>query len=128
MAGVGRMTWNNSDVYHGEWRYNKANGKGIFVDNQGSTYNGEWVDDQQHGLGFESWENGAITFRGMYTNGKRTDTANSNGQMVLTTKANCKKVYSGVRAFSSSPQMRKCTKALLQQACSKDGVDCQPQT
>lgn len=71
MSGVGRMTWNNADVYHGEWRYNKANGKGIFVDNQGSTYDGEWVDDQQHGLGFESWENGAITFRGMYAFGKK---------------------------------------------------------
>jgi len=46
MSGTGRMTWNNGDVYQGEWKNNKANGHGIFVDSQGSTYDGEWIDDQ----------------------------------------------------------------------------------
>jgi hypothetical protein len=39
------MTHANGDMYEGQWREDKANGHGIFIDANSAMYTGEWVDD-----------------------------------------------------------------------------------
>jgi len=38
MCGRGRMTHAGGDIYEGEWKDDKANGEGTFVDKDGATY------------------------------------------------------------------------------------------
>lgn len=50
------MTHANGDIYEGNWKDDKANGYGIFIDlNNNAKYEGYWLDDQQHGEGIETW-------------------------------------------------------------------------
>ena len=58
------MTHANGDIYEGQWRDDKANGNGVFVDANNAMYTGEWVDDTQHGYGEEQWDNGAARYKG----------------------------------------------------------------
>jgi len=51
-------------MYEGQWRDDKANGNGVFVDANNAMYTGEWVDDTQHGYGEEQWDNGAARYKG----------------------------------------------------------------
>ena len=50
--GRGIFSWNNGDVYEGEWRYNLQNGKGKFTYADGGYFQGDWLNDEQHGYGF----------------------------------------------------------------------------
>lgn len=36
----------DGDVYEGEWRNDKANGKGMLINSDGIVYEGEWKDDK----------------------------------------------------------------------------------
>ena len=59
---------------NGEWKDDKANGQGTFVDSNGAMYEGQWVDDQQHGHGKETWgEQGGqtATYTGQFYKGKK---------------------------------------------------------
>lgn len=42
---MGRMTHANGDIYQGEWKDDKANGVGTFVDTNGARYVGQWSND-----------------------------------------------------------------------------------
>ena len=46
------------ESYTGEWRDNKANGKGEHVWSTGDRYIGEWLDFLKHGFGTDYFANG----------------------------------------------------------------------
>ena len=67
--GRGRMTHANGDYYEGDWKADRAQGKGIFV-GQEASYEGEWANDKQHGTGIETWANGS-RYVGQFRFGKK---------------------------------------------------------
>ena len=66
----------DGDVYEGEWKDDKANGKGTYTHANGARYQGDWRDDKQHGFGIETWPDGAI-YEGQYFEGKKMARASS---------------------------------------------------
>jgi len=57
--GPGIQVWPDGARYEGEWRDNKANGKGKFWHADGDIYDGEWFDDKANGQGEYTHTNGA---------------------------------------------------------------------
>ena len=49
--GNGTMTWNNGDVYHGQWKYGKMSGLGTMTWHNGVTYRGNWRNNKRNGFG-----------------------------------------------------------------------------
>jgi hypothetical protein len=70
MEGLGRMYFENEDVYEGEFRNNKAHGKGKYMQANGSVYVGDFKKDKQHGMGNEVWSNGSV-YTGEYKHGQK---------------------------------------------------------
>ncbi len=90
-SGVGRVAWDNGDVfegtllvgkrqghgvftwsggqYNGQWVDDRAVGKGELIFKNGDRYEGEVVDSIAHGEGFMKFASGD-TYRGAFTNGK----------------------------------------------------------
>lgn len=67
--GIGKMIYQNGNIYEGEWANDRRNGKGkqIYID--GSTYEGEWSNDSIQGKG--TWiENNGKKYVGDFANGK----------------------------------------------------------
>lgn len=48
-CGKGVQLWKDGAKYEGEWRDNKANGRGTFYHVNGDLYEGEFRDDQANG-------------------------------------------------------------------------------
>ena len=48
---MGFQEWHDGTRYFGEWKDNKANGKGQIDYADKDTYCGEWVDNRCHGYG-----------------------------------------------------------------------------
>jgi len=57
--GPGTQVWPDGAKYEGEWRFNKANGKGKFWHADGDVYEGAWEDDKANGYGVYVHVNGA---------------------------------------------------------------------
>jgi hypothetical protein len=55
--GKGKMTFANGDVYEGDWKDNKRDGKGKETFANGNVYEGDWKDDKRNGKGKETWAN-----------------------------------------------------------------------
>lgn len=66
------MTHANGDIYQGQWRDGKANGFGVYVDQQGHMYVGEWLNDQYHGEGCETWNYKQIKYEGNFIEAQKT--------------------------------------------------------
>jgi len=49
--GHGEQVWPDSAKYVGDWRDNKAHGKGKFVHVDGDIYEGYWANDKANGRG-----------------------------------------------------------------------------
>ena len=49
--GYGVQIWPDGARYEGEWRRNKAHGKGKFWHVDGDVFDGEWKDDKANGYG-----------------------------------------------------------------------------
>ncbi len=49
----------DGDCYEGEWREDKAHGKGKYLHANNAYYEGDWSYDKQHGIGYEFWPDGA---------------------------------------------------------------------
>jgi hypothetical protein len=83
--GHGVMTWDNGDVYTGEFFNGNRHGHGTLVFHDGTEYVGEWECNLQHGIGTRRWNNGDC-YTGQYQNGKRTGEGRfyySNGDMYI---------------------------------------------
>lgn len=63
----GQLTSPNGQVYVGEFRNLKRNGKGSCVYADGSKYEGNWLEDMEHG-------NGRIVTEGVWEKGKKVST------------------------------------------------------
>ena len=66
------MTHSDGDVYQGQWKDGKSNGKGTLIDDAGSIYIGDWEDDKQHGVGKEIWDKGALVYIGQFVDSDKT--------------------------------------------------------
>ena len=45
--GSGKMTFDNGDVYEGNWHNGKMHGKGIYKSNDGKVFEGNWVNGER---------------------------------------------------------------------------------
>lgn len=64
--GLGRMEFRDTgDVYSGQWKDNKRDGKGTYVWASGSKYEGEFQHDRMTGVGRTTWVNGSVSTSGM---------------------------------------------------------------
>ena len=66
--GPGVQVWPDNAKYEGEWRENKANGRGKFWHADGDIYEGEWEDDVKHGKGAVFLATGEVV-RGVWIQG-----------------------------------------------------------
>ena len=62
--------YGNGDVYNGEWKNSKKNGKGIIVYKSGNKYDGYWEEGKKSGKGIYYFKNGDF-FKGEWKNGKK---------------------------------------------------------
>ena len=58
--GIGKMEYNNGDIYNGNWSQNKKQGKGEMIYKNGDKYKGNWKNDVKHGEGIMKYSNGQI--------------------------------------------------------------------
>ncbi len=69
-----RNSWKNKiRVFYlsiGDWKDDKAHGKGSYNHTDGAYYEGLWFEDKQHGDGVETWPDGA-KYVGKYDMGKK---------------------------------------------------------
>lgn len=57
--GFGTKVNPDGSRYQGEWRFDKKNGKGLYIyGNNDGTYEGEWRDNKRHGKGVRVYGNG----------------------------------------------------------------------
>ena len=56
--GYGTMTWENGDVYVGDWKNDLREGWGVFTSHTGIQYVGEWIASQREGFGVCTHPNG----------------------------------------------------------------------
>jgi len=66
-TSIGTYSYADGGKYQGEWRDNKRNGKGKFIDHDNNEYNGDWKDDKRQGIGVMRYCNGE-TFSGEWQN------------------------------------------------------------
>lgn len=60
MAGRGKFTWPNGDVYDGDWSNDKPNGMGIYTFKEsGARYVGQMKDGKRHGYGTYNFKDGS---------------------------------------------------------------------
>ena len=65
----GVQTFNNGDVYTGEFLDGKKHGQGVLTTKSNRMYKGGWKNDVPHGAGINSFPNGK-TYEGEYKDGK----------------------------------------------------------
>ena len=58
--GKGTMTWNNGDVYNGQWKYGKMSGRGTMTRHDGTSYTGNWRNDKMNGFGSFRYANNKV--------------------------------------------------------------------
>jgi len=69
--GIGLMTFDNGDVYYGDWKYGKMDGNGIILDSNGyPVYEGEFTNDMMDGRGTQVYSNKDY-YQGQYSNSKK---------------------------------------------------------
>ena len=64
------MKWHNGDIYTGEWKNDKQNGKGKLIKHNQDIYEGAFSDGMLNGNVSVSYADGSV-FRGIYKNNKR---------------------------------------------------------
>ncbi len=58
LSGVGRVKWDNGNVFDGTLLAGKAEGKGSMSWANGDRFEGDWKNDLQHGMGRMNYANG----------------------------------------------------------------------
>jgi len=69
--GYGKTVYNSGDVYEGENKYDKFDGKGTYTWADGTSYSGEWKNDLKHGQGTYIWNNGD-KYEGSFVDDKKS--------------------------------------------------------
>ncbi|GMH76037.1 hypothetical protein TL16_g06949 [Triparma laevis f. inornata] len=69
--GIGEYHYLDGSVHEGEWFKNRRQGFGVFTTEDGSVYEGEWDRDYIHGEGIWRWKDGS-SFMGDNIDGFRT--------------------------------------------------------
>ena len=77
--GRGRMTCANGNVYKGEWKEGKPDGRGKMTDTDGSVYEWDWKDGLQDGRGKMTYATGLV-YEGEWKDGLE----DGQGKMTLT--------------------------------------------
>lgn len=67
--GFGLFTWENGDVYEGDYKNGQRWGKGRMVWFDGKQYDGDFVDDVREGHGKMKWPDGTV-YEGDFVDGK----------------------------------------------------------
>jgi len=68
--GKGKFWHVDGDIFEGQWADDKANGYGTYTHTNGAKYEGQWKDDLQNGYGIETWLDGS-KYEGLYKQGKK---------------------------------------------------------
>jgi uncharacterized protein (DUF1697 family) len=71
--GKGKMTYKNGDIYDGYWEDNKKYDGGKMTYANGDIYDGDWNDDNKYGIGEMTYANGDIYFGDWEDNKKNGD-------------------------------------------------------
>jgi len=79
--GNNRKEYPNGDVYVGEWKDGRKNGKGIMTYANGDTYDGNWVDGNKEGQGVSTSYMGRRVYTGSWSNNQK------NGEGTMTSRA-----------------------------------------
>lgn len=66
--GYGKLVRNDGEVYEGEWKYGKKDGKGTYTFANGERYEGAWRGGIMQGYGKYFWDDGSI-YEGQFRNG-----------------------------------------------------------
>ena len=69
--GIGEYHYGDGSIYEGEWYKGKRQGFGVFTNAEGDVYEGEWDRDFIHGEGIWRWIDGS-TYMGDNIDGKRS--------------------------------------------------------
>ena len=67
--GFGLFTWQNGDVYEGDYENGHRSGKGRFIWADGKQYDGDFVEDRREGHGSLKWPDGT-SYEGEFVNGR----------------------------------------------------------
>ena len=67
----GIHTYENGDVYEGEWKDNNRHGFGKYTFIYGDIYEGEWRNNKNDGVGKYTWANGDV-YEGEWKDNLRT--------------------------------------------------------
>ena len=76
-SGHGIMTFDNGQVYDGDWLRGEMEGSGVMTDGDGQVYDGGWVRGEMEGSGVMTDSNGQV-YDGQWKNNSK------NGQGILT--------------------------------------------
>jgi len=68
--GKGKFWHVDGDIFEGQWADDKANGYGVYLHVNGAKYEGQWKNDLQDGYGIETWADGS-RYEGYYKEGKK---------------------------------------------------------
>ena len=60
LAGLGKLTFANKDVYTGGFKCNKMHGKGLYQYANSDVYEGVWIDNKSEGRGLLRYANGDL--------------------------------------------------------------------
>lgn len=66
---LGIQTFDNGDVYKGNFKDGLKHGKGILTTRNNRSYEGDWKNDKPHGFGINTFPNGKI-YTGNFVKGK----------------------------------------------------------
>ena len=56
----GRLELENGDIYEGEWREGRKEGRGVYWYSNGDSYNGGWWGNMRHGYGEYKRKGGGV--------------------------------------------------------------------
>jgi len=70
MHGKGKYTLPDNNTYEGEWANGKMHGKGVFTFSNGDKYTGEWKNGEKHGKGLFEFVDGD-KYEGEWKNGEK---------------------------------------------------------
>ena len=63
--------FSNGDIYHGEIKDLKKDGKGTYTFNNGDIYEGDFINGVMEGEGIYTYSKTASKYEGFFKNGKR---------------------------------------------------------